>query len=179
MKLTLNRLLLMAALVSVSCAGCSAKYHQRVLEESATKLETGKAVFISIPEDGFYGDQTYRNSGEMTAQALKEAFAAYTNRIEISNRCRGEACFGEIAEGSFAYYVCPEILHWEERATEWSGLPDQIRVKVVIYAVNDRSVISSAILQGKSKFFTFGGDHPQDLLPKPISQYLQELYGSS
>jgi|GEM_PF-4275624 len=76
----------------------------------------------------------------------------------------------------YAYCAAPDILHWEERATEWSELPDQIRVKVVICTVEDRSVISSVILQGQSKMVTFGGDYPQDLLPAPIARYLETVY---
>lgn len=30
-------------------------------------------------------------------------------------------------DGGFAYLVLPTLLHWEDRATEWSGKRDQIR----------------------------------------------------
>jgi hypothetical protein len=176
MKKTLKRILLAAALFSLAFAGCTAKYHQEVLEPGGQKLEPGKGVFISVPEDGFYGTHQYPRSGEMTAQALKEGFARYTNQIQVSDLCRGEACLERISPSEYAYYAAPDILHWEERATEWSGLPDRIRVKVVIYDVESRSVMSSVILQGKSKWATFGGDHPQDLLPEPIAEYLKTVY---
>ncbi|WOA51920.1 DUF4823 domain-containing protein [Dickeya solani] len=35
---------------------------------------------------------------------------------------------------------------------------------------------TSVILSGKSKFVTFGGDHPQDLLPDSINNYISSLY---
>jgi len=178
-KSTMKRTCLLAAVCSLFLAGCTAKYHQEVIDQNTMKLKTGKGVFISVPRDGFYGPQRYPNSGEMTAQAIKEAFARYTHTIEVSSECQGEGCLDGISSENYTYYVCPDILHWEERATEWSCLPDQIRVKIVIYAVDDRSVISSVILQGKSKTVSLGGDHPQDLLPEPISQYLSTLYGGS
>ena len=76
----------------------------------------------------------------------------------------------------FQYYVVPEILHWEERATEWSGLPDRIELQLSVYEFGMRDNIASTHILGKSKWATFGGDHPQDLLPKPINDFVSSLY---
>ncbi|NCF25983.1 MAG: DUF4823 domain-containing protein [Gammaproteobacteria bacterium] len=37
-------------------------------------------------------------------------------------------------------------------------------------------VIDSALIDGKSKWATFGGDHPQDLLEKPLADYARSLF---
>jgi hypothetical protein len=177
MRLKPKSVCLFLVLFSLSVAGCSAKYHQQVVDQPRASLQTGEGVFICVPEDGFYGSQKYPQSGEMTAQALEGAFAPYTHRIEVSDQCRGEDCLDRIPPETYAYYASPEILHWEERATEWSGRPDQIRIKIVIYDVDGRDVLSSVIIQGRSKWATFGGDHPQDLLAEPFSRYLNTLYG--
>ncbi|ELW8199044.1 DUF4823 domain-containing protein, partial [Yersinia enterocolitica] len=67
-------------------------------------------------------------------------------------------------------------LHWEDRATEWSGKPDIIAIKITVYNAASDNIISSTIINGKSKWATFGGDHPQDLLAKPVSEYISSLY---
>jgi hypothetical protein len=36
--------------------------------------------------------------------------------------------------------------------------------------------MDSVIIKGKSGLATFGGDHPQDLLAKPVSAYVNGLY---
>lgn len=77
---------------------------------------------------------------------------------------------------NFEYYVIPEILHWEDRATEWSGIPDKIQVKISIYEGKTWKEVASTIISGKSKWATFGGDHPQDLLPEPLNKYVESLY---
>ena len=51
----------------------------------------------------------------------------------------------------YAYYAVPDILHWEDRATEWSGIPDKIELKISIYDVTLGSEIASAVVSGKSK----------------------------
>lgn len=70
----------------------------------------------------------------------------------------------------------PEILRWEERATEWSGKPDRIEINIVIFDVETGGSLENSSYSGKSKFFTFGGDHPQDLLDVPSGEYVRSLY---
>jgi hypothetical protein len=36
--------------------------------------------------------------------------------------------------------------------------------------------VSSATIDGTSGLATFGGDHPQDLLPEPIKKYVDQLF---
>jgi hypothetical protein len=79
-------------------------------------------------------------------------------------------------ETAAKYYAVPEILHWEDRATEWSGIKDKLEIKLTVYEAARPAPVASTVLSGKSKFMTFGGDHPQDLLPALIGAYVQSLY---
>jgi hypothetical protein len=72
--------------------------------------------------------------------------------------------------------VYPTILHWEDRATEWSGIPDRVEIKIEIIGATTGKGLDSAIIKGKSGLATFGGDHPQDLLPKPVEDYVSGLF---
>jgi len=85
----------------------------------------------------------------------------------------------EIPTERYEYYIQSEILHWEDRATEWSGLPDRIEIKISVYDTHSGAELASSILSARSKWATFGGDHPQDLLPEPVKQYVESLYGVS
>ena len=85
-------------------------------------------------------------------------------------------CLKSNTAGPFDYYVIPEILHWEDRATEWSGLPDKIEVKIIVYDGGTGNEVASTLISGQSKWATFGGDHPQDLLPEPLNNYVESLY---
>ena len=94
----------------------------------------------------------------------------------MSSDCSDLPCLQAEGKDKYTYYVVPEILHWEDRATEWSGLPDRIEVKIIVSDARRNGEIGSAIISGKSKWATFGGDHPQDLLPEPIKIYVESLY---
>jgi hypothetical protein len=78
--------------------------------------------------------------------------------------------------GGYSYLFYPEILLWEDRATEWSGRPDQASVKVSIVKADTGAVLDSAVVGGKSGIATFGGDRPEHLLPKPLSDYAATLF---
>ena len=165
---------LFAAIVFLS--GCSATYQQQVVKRPQSPLERGKGIFVSTPKNGWYGKTEYQNSGKMTANAVKAAFSRFSNNVFVSEQCLGLECLKLIPTERYEYYIEPEILHWEDRATEWSGLPDKIEIKISVYDARLGTELASSILTARSKWATFGGDHPQDLLPEPLNQYIESLY---
>lgn len=89
--------------------------------------------------------------------------------------CSSLNCFSSRDAEGFEYWVIPEILHWEDRATEWSYFRTS---RSSCRSVNGSTGhdVASTLMWGKSKWFTFGGDHPQDLLDEPINAYVSSLY---
>ena len=165
-------ILIFATMIS----GCAATYKQDTLVEANTKLVRGKSVAISTPSNGFYEEQEYSASGRITAFAVRASFARFTNAITVVPDCKDLMCLKKDQSTSYDYFVIPEILHWEDRATEWSGKPDRIEIKITIYGGQSSKELASTIVSGKSKWATFGGDHPQDLLTEPLNKYVESLY---
>jgi len=136
-----------------------------------------KSVLIATPADGVYGARQYAGSGNQTTMAVRAAFARYVSSVDVSVQCRDLACLRNLPNGEqHGYLVVPEVLHWEDRATEWSGKRDKIEIKISVYDGETGQSLASSIITGKSKKGTFGGDHPQDLLPEPVNSYIQSLY---
>jgi hypothetical protein len=160
-------------LIPLAITGCTSTYNTEKLMAPSGKLQRQHAVAIHVPADGKYGSTAQPRSGQLTAEALKKGFGAYSSDVKFVPTGKSRTDFSGIAN---IYYVEPEVMHWEERATEWSGKPDRIRIKIDVYETSSMSHLSSIIFTGKSKWATFGGDHPQDLLPKPIEEYLKILY---
>lgn len=161
------------AFLIVVSSGCTATYKQNSLVEPKLKMESNQPVVIQVPADGAYGSKTYKNSGRMVANAIREAIIIHSKQATIDD---DKALSSAVA---CRYQVNSTILHWEDRATEWSGKPDQISVQIDVFDVQSRDKIASAVIEGKSKWATFGGDHPQDLLLAPLQQYFDCLYGTS
>jgi len=156
--------------------GCNSTYTQSELHTPTTNLDASLGVLISTPEDGWYGNTQYRNSGRMTANAIRAAFSKHTSNVTISRECHGDDCLDNIDVEKFGYYVKPEILHWEERNTEWSGKPDRIEIQMVVFDSATQEELANSSYTGKSKWLTFGGEHPQDLLSEPTNEYVGNLY---
>ncbi|WP_368163662.1 DUF4823 domain-containing protein [Aeromonas sp. R6-2] len=170
----IKKILTTTAMLAV--AGCSSTYHHTALQTPAKRLDANLGVLISIPDDGFYETQTYANSGMMTANAVRAAFAKKARNVDITNSCKSNQCLESIDTTRYGYFVKPTILHWEERATEWSGKPDRIEIQLVIYDAITKKELANSSYTGRSKWATFGGDHPQDLLPDPTNAYVSGLY---
>ena len=163
-------------LLVVVASGCTASYQQKTVILPSTKLARGHSVVIATPANGFYESEEYEASGKMTAAATKAAFARFTSIARVSPDCADYACLKSAGGYDYGYAIIPEILNWEERATEWSGLPDKIEIKISVYDWKTDKELASTVVSGKSKWATFGGDHPQDLLDDPLNQYVETLY---
>ncbi|MDX2321304.1 MAG: DUF4823 domain-containing protein [Moritella sp.] len=157
-------------------AGCSSSYKYSELQTTEVKLDPTVGVLISPPENGWYDQIEYRNSGRMTAKAIQNAFAKNTSNVDVTHSCIGDECLNTIDSEKYGYYAKPVILGWEDRATEWSGKPDKIEIQIVIFDVKTETELVNLTFSGKSKWLTFGGYHPQDLLEKPTNQYINSLY---
>jgi len=167
-------ILLFLSVLLVSCADS----HQIMKTSTSTaKLEKTASAYISVPRDGPYGHINYTGSGATTAQIMLLAFSRYLNRVETGNTYQSyDDALNYAKENNFAYLVFPSILAWEDRATEWSGLPDKVAVKILVVRVSNGTTLDAAIIKGKSGLATFGGDHPQDLLTKPVDKYVKSLF---
>lgn len=165
---------LLIIFTSILATGCTAKYMQNDVSTNQGKLDSRQPVTIATPVDGRYDAKAYSGSGEMTATAVRAAFSRYSNQVKVIPTCQDIACLRQ--HSTSGYYVVPEILHWEDRATEWSGIPGKIQVKLAVYDLNGTEPLAATVITGQSKWATFGGDHPQDLLPQPLSEYVKAQY---
>ncbi|MEZ9687657.1 DUF4823 domain-containing protein [Vibrio atlanticus] len=112
----------------------------------------------------------------MVSKALQSELFTKLNNVAIANQAADYNFVLEYAKSNeFDYLIFPTILHWEDRATEWSAKPDKVSVKITVVDVKTKVIIKSGIIEGKSGLATFGGDHPQDLLSEPVSEFMASL----
>lgn len=141
------------------------------------KLNKMAAAQIALPSNGSYGDKAYPSSGAMTQAAILNAMSKHMVKVETLKAVQDMTSALDSAKSKKVdYLVYPEILHWEDRSTEWSGKSDLVTIKIQILDVKSGETISAATIDGKSGLWTFGGDHPQDLLPTPIQEYFSKLF---
>jgi hypothetical protein len=142
-------------------------------------LPASASVYVSLPQPGRFGPHEYPESGRQTGEAIVRAFAPHVARVTLGSEVESaEDARSTALEQGATLLVVPSILHWEERATEWSGLPDRIQVLLQIYEVESGTLLDAAEVSGKSRWGTFGGDHPQELLPVAVGDYVNTLFGT-
>lgn len=158
-------------------SGCVSKYKAISVEAPRSKLAAQSIIYVIQPTDGQYYGKPYPGSGVATAQALQTAFAPYTAKTVLGNKVEKLAeGFAQARERGATYLVETQILNWEDRVTEWSGIPDKIAMKYTAYDVATEKQVATITSKASSKWATLGGDHPQDLLPLTSKEFADILF---
>ena len=159
-------------------AGCADSHKLTRIGTTSVPLSPGASAYVALPTDGRYGEISYASSGAQTAREVGAAFAPYVSKIAIATAGEDVAtATGSAAADGYDYLLYPQILHWEDRATEWSGKSDRVTVKLSVMQTDTGDVLDSGVIEGTSGLATFGGDHPQDLLAQPLREYAATLFG--
>ncbi len=171
----LSTILILPLLILVGCADSQKLDINDQL--GAASLDRNASAYIAIPANGRYGNQEYHGSGATVAQIIKGALSVHLVHVDIGTKVESfPKATSSAALGHYKYLFNPTIVHWEDRATEWSASADKVSVNIAVIDVKSGEQISSASIYGQSGLATFGGDHPQDLLPEPITEYIAELF---
>jgi hypothetical protein len=113
------------------------------------------------------------------AQIIQSALLRHLdNEVEVQDPQNQKKALASAKAGKFQYLFYPTILHWEDRATEWSGKRDNVSVKLLIIEAFTSERISSVTIDGtgNSGIASNVGERPEDLLSKPISKYVDQLF---
>ena len=149
--------------------GCANSYTLEELpstlsaDRPSISLCTASPLTVAAPTDGSYGDRTYLGSGATVQRAVVSALRTFG--VDAREEPAPVAIRNESSMPMWR--VVPLILEWEDRATEWSGKPDRIRIELRTIDPSG-TLVDAAIVAGASKWATLGGDHPQDMLRPAI-----------
>lgn len=169
--------LVMMTLAVLALVGCSQKHAVDTFDGPTMRLERGGGFYVMVPEDGRYGGKSYAGSGRAAAQAVVAALSGRADKVVLAEAPERFAAAQEKAKVAGLIYVFETtILNWEDRATEWSGRPDRITLKMAVSEVATGKVVASTVARASSAWGTMGGDHPQDLLPVPTQQFVDRLF---
>jgi hypothetical protein len=173
---TLSRRTATLSLTAILVA-CGSSHQATTLgDQQSARLDPGRAILITVPPDGRYGETVYAGSGEAAARALQRALLVRGGQVEVGSAAASQyAALAAARSAQAAYLIFPVITHWEDRATEWSGLPDRIEVVVSVIDVPAGRLIMRSALTGRSSWWTLGGDKPQDLLTTPATAFAASL----
>jgi len=159
--------------------GCAPKYTvlQNDKESNEVKLSRDISAYISLPEDNTSNGHLYVGSGREVAAEIEFLFSQHLEKIDVGKTV--ESCnqgFDSAKLNGYDYYICPQLMQWEDYATEWSGIPDRIRLKVSIQSTTSKAIIDTFLIEGKGKVMSWGGDHPLDIVKEPLAAWVGSLF---
>ncbi len=171
------KIITMLALTLFVLTGCyTAEYKVDSYNAPSVGLSNVRTAYVAIPEDGRYGDHVYPGSGNQTAISILAAVSQHGPGVMGKSHQTHNADLTDSKKAGAAYLFEPLILHWEHRATEWSGKPNRITIRIKVYETGTDKVISDSVLEAHSSWWTLGGDHPEDLLPNTIGPFVDRVY---
>ncbi|WP_417514750.1 DUF4823 domain-containing protein [Minwuia sp.] len=156
--------------------GCSNKFKTDQFTPPPAPIAQGAKAIIMMAEDGQYGGRQYFGSGRMLSEQTQAAVSKHLSNVAMSTAPNLHTALSDAPTSSVDYVIEPKILHWEDRATEWSGRPDRITIKIVVWDAKTGKSISTSLERASSKWATLGGDHPQDLLPQLLENWSNRVF---
>jgi hypothetical protein len=159
--------------------GCTAHYQVNTISAPSEKLKLDptRCVYVTVPEDGQYESKPAGGSGQIVAQAVANAFGKKAKKIHIEDKHESrEAYLSEAQQVQAAYVVVPTISSWEQRATEWSGRPSRMMIRIAIVDAKNGEQLAVTSIEGRSRIMSVTSTSPESLLHDPLEEYVGSLY---
>ena len=172
-----------AAAALTGLAACTSTYENREtagIASSSIRLDPGRSILIAVPADGQFGSRSYGGTGRVVAQKTAAAFSRYAPKVEISGTgsTNREALLATARNAQAGYLIVPTIAHWEQRATEWSGIPARVTIDMAIVDVEKGTELRSGLLESRSAVMTLVRPNPEALAERLVDNYVASLYGA-
>ena len=144
---------------------------------SNIKIANSDIIFIAMPRDGGYGNDIVSGSGRTTLSKLQYVLEDYARKIYTGTMYEQlEDCKNTAIEKNAKYLFFPTIVNWEDRATAWSGLPDRVEIKMVIYDLEKDQIVYSTLLRSKGTSVTMKSTDPSELLLDLFGGFVKQIY---
>jgi hypothetical protein len=167
--------LLLAAIALVACVGDTHSVKRPV--QLSKRMMPSATAYVSMPPDGEHAGYVFPGSGAIVQKIVGDAFARHFPRVERAAAPQTLAqALAKAKELKASYLVAPAVLHWENWNTEISGRSDQVKVEIAVIEVATGQVIEHGLVGGTNGIPEYGTNHPKELLPMPVAQYVDSLF---
>ena len=167
---------IIVAVLLCSCVTACARMNIMPISETAKKLDRSGNVVVVTAADGRFGSTIYTGTGDEFTSLVMVEFAKFAAGYEILPHMELINASSTAKSKSIQYVVVPEILHYEDRNTPWSGRLDQITVKITVYLVDDGSMVQSSMITANNQWATFVDNRPMVLINKPLPELVKNFY---
>ncbi|MBC2713537.1 MAG: DUF4823 domain-containing protein [Desulfosarcina sp.] len=168
--------MLIISLAICNCAPTSDVSHIKN-NGNDVQMNTNATAYISLPEDRSSNGHLYAGSGREVAVEIEFIFSKYLNQVVVGNSVEtfDEGLLSAKNFG-YIYFIHPQLIQWEDYATQWSGIPDKLTLKVTIVSVESGAIIDKLLIDGKGPIVTLSGGHPLDISKKSLEEWVKSLF---
>jgi len=142
-------------------------------------LTSGDIPCVMVAADGAYGSRVYAGSGRtVSTQIVSVVRRTWPEATLVEPPDENEAATRCGALGS-NYLIVPTLLHWEDRATNWSGVRDHIDVEVHLLRIAPKELLRSMTFEARNNWFTLVDAAPSELLDDRFDAGVAQLLSMS
>jgi len=159
-------------------AGCKSSYSEKQLSQGPPPLVGNNArIYIAKPFDAVDRKKVAMESGKQAADSLFAAFSRHTRYIYAGKSSESVSEGLDSARKVRAdFMVYPTLIEWTDRATEFSGRRDRLKLKVEVIELAESKVVFAQEIEATGRWMTDGGDTPADLLDQPLQNLVNSLF---
>jgi len=164
--------------------GCVAQHQETIPQKMSDNYKTdfhynlGDKFGVMLSRDGKYETIDYVGSGMIVALRIKEDLHKIFREVILIKTIDRQKAIDDSKEQNIKYLLIPVISHWEDRATNWSGKPDIIKVQLSLYDVDLGRIVNSVLFNAESSWWTLVNTAPQEMLDQSFEQAVLGLLKS-
>ena len=157
-------------------SGCATQYE---IYNAGNEISLNKNISLLLVcgNLGTYGDNTYPDSAKNLVRKAQGAFSEYLQKVEVNiNQLTLQKALYETNKKKLDYLIYINIIHWEDRATYWSGIRDTAEIKLRIYDSRTNEKNGGYVISGKGTIWRGAlGHHPQHIFKIALDKLASDL----
>lgn len=142
---------------------------------SDRRPDSSSPLWVTTPLDGAYGGRVYSGSGLSLARRTLEIVRQRFPLAQLAPGVGESDALRSAGADGVDFIVSPEIIHWEDRASNSSGFRDKVCVEIRLLQVQPQELLSSTTFESRNNSITFINGRPADLLDKDYAEALLSL----
>ncbi len=149
-------------------------YTQNSLSPNAKqdRLTPADSFCVMLANDGAYGSKVTIGSGKTVSSHVLSVVRQKQPLTQLIETTDEDQAIQQCSAKGVNYLVSPQILHWEDHATQWSGMRDRIKIEIRLIKVTPKTFIKSAQFEARNSWFTFVNAAPSELLDESFDKVI-------
>lgn len=175
-KLNVNKDLqiLIIGVFSLMILGCATSRVDTHISQKS-KIDKTKLIYVMQAKDGIYGGTVYHGSGLYVSKRILTTLRRTQPIAQLVEKTDEVEAVKIAKEKGASYLMVPELIHWEDRATAWSGYRDKVEIGLRLLRLEPVEVISSRSYYGTNNSITFLNTKPEDLLNEDFDKFINDF----